>query len=272
MKNQVLLINDMAGYGKVALSAMIPVLSHMGINVYNLPTALVSNTLDYGKFEILDTTDYMKNSLKVWEELGFMFDAISTGFIVNEKQAELVLNYCMEQAKKGVTIFCDPIMGDDGKLYNGMDNGTVNNMRKLVSCADYVVPNYTEAMFLAGLDYKENPSDDDIKFLIDKIREIGAKSVIITSVNINGKNMVSCYDNNTNEYFNIDFQYIPVRFPGTGDIFSSVMIGSILNGKSLYLGVEKSIKAVREMIEKNLDNKDKYKGILIESCLEVIDK
>ena len=31
MKNtQLLLINDMCGYGKVALSAMLPVLSHMG--------------------------------------------------------------------------------------------------------------------------------------------------------------------------------------------------------------------------------------------------
>lgn len=52
MDKQVLLINDLAGYGKVALSAMIPVLSHMGYNLYNLPTALVSNTLDYGKFDI----------------------------------------------------------------------------------------------------------------------------------------------------------------------------------------------------------------------------
>ena len=74
MKNQVLLINDLPGYGKVALSAMFPVLSHMGFNLYNLPTALVSNTLDYGKFEILDTTEYMKNSIKVWEQLGFGFD------------------------------------------------------------------------------------------------------------------------------------------------------------------------------------------------------
>lgn len=60
MSKKLLLINDMAGYGKVALSAMIPVLSHMKYEVFNLPTAIVSNTLDYGKFDILDTTGYMK--------------------------------------------------------------------------------------------------------------------------------------------------------------------------------------------------------------------
>ena len=53
---QILLINDMAGYGKVALSVMIPVLSHLKFETFNLPTALVSNTLDYGQFDIQDST------------------------------------------------------------------------------------------------------------------------------------------------------------------------------------------------------------------------
>ena len=73
---QILLINDMAGYGKVATAAMLPILSYMGHPTYNLPTALVSNTLDYGKFNILDTTDYIKGVFPVWKELGFKFDAI----------------------------------------------------------------------------------------------------------------------------------------------------------------------------------------------------
>ena len=44
MNNKLLLINDLAGYGKVALSAMIPVLSHMKYEIFSLPTAIVSNT------------------------------------------------------------------------------------------------------------------------------------------------------------------------------------------------------------------------------------
>ena len=76
----ILIINDMPGYGKVALAAMLPILSNMGHSVYNLPTALVSNTLDYGKFHILDTTDYMVQAIQVWKELDFRFDCITTGF------------------------------------------------------------------------------------------------------------------------------------------------------------------------------------------------
>lgn len=98
--SKLLLINDLAGYGKVALSAMIPILSHMQYEVCSLPTALVSNTLDYGKFEILETTSYMKNTLQVWDTLGFQFDAVSTGFIVSRPQTELVRDFCRAQKSK----------------------------------------------------------------------------------------------------------------------------------------------------------------------------
>ena len=53
---QILLINDVVGYGKVGMGAMLPILSYLGIPTYSLPTALVSNTLDYGKFNIQDTS------------------------------------------------------------------------------------------------------------------------------------------------------------------------------------------------------------------------
>ena len=38
MEDKILLVNDLPGYGKVALSAMLPVLTHMGFDAYNLPT------------------------------------------------------------------------------------------------------------------------------------------------------------------------------------------------------------------------------------------
>lgn len=60
MAERILLVQDMTGYGKVALAAIMPVLSHMGHHIYTLPTAIVSNTLDYGQFEIAEMTDYMR--------------------------------------------------------------------------------------------------------------------------------------------------------------------------------------------------------------------
>ena len=45
----------------------------------------------------------------------------------------------------------DPIMGDEGKLYNGVTEHTIDSMRRLVGVADVIVPNLTEAEFLTGL-------------------------------------------------------------------------------------------------------------------------
>ena len=270
MSKNVLLINDLAGYGKVALSVMIPVLSDMGVQVNNLPTALVSNTLDYGKFDILDTTNYMKNTLNVWKELNFTFDAIATGFIVNEEQAHLINAYCHEASKKGVLVVCDPIMGDEGSLYPGMQEETVENMRKLITCADYVVPNYTEATLLTKEMYSKNPSDADVKIVIDKLREIGSKSVIITSVEQDSKYSVCGYDHKEDRYFSVEYENVPVRLPGTGDIFSSVMLGSLMNGKNLEASVKEAMKVVKKLIVLNQDTKDPFKGIAIETGLKEI--
>lgn len=272
MSHKVLLINDLAGYGKVALSAMVPVLSHMGYDLYNLPTALVSNTLDYGNFEILETTDYMRKTIKIWKELGFGFDSISTGFIVSGEQVKLVSEYCKEQAKKGTKIFVDPIMGDDGKLYNGITEKTIKYMRDLCSVGDYIVPNYTEASFITGVDAKEESiTREEAIEIIDKLKKTGAKSVIITSMYVENQMTVMGYDFNKDYYFILPFTYIPVRFPGTGDIFSAVMMGNVLLDKSLEESVREAMDYVKKIIELNKDNEDKFKGIPIEALLHMID-
>lgn len=276
MSSKVLLINDLAGYGKVALSAMIPVLSHMQHEVCSLPTALVSNTLDYGKFEILETIDYMKNTLQVWDQLGFQFDAVSTGFILSKPQTELVLDFCCAQKQKGTLIFTDPIMGDEGKLYNGVGEETVSLMRQLIGAADYIVPNYTEAAYLAGMPYcREGCTRQELYDMAAALHGMGAGSVLITSARmlVDGGNPIQCvagYDAAADRYFILPYEELPVRFPGTGDIFSAVFMGHILKGENLRTAARAAMDTVSRMLAKNAENQDKYKGIPIELCLKEI--
>lgn len=288
-RKRILLINDMCGYGKVATAAMLPILSYMGNSVYNLPTALVSNTLDYGKFSILETTDYITTVFPVWKELGFSFDAIATGFIASERQAGIVSAYCREQAANGTTILVDPIMGDEGKLYNGVTPATINSMREMVSVAHLIFPNYTEACYLTDTPYSEEGVDEaDIRLLIDKLRAIGARSVLITSLLYRDSNTssgslpsreggervfssvraVAGYNADTDEYFLLPYQEIPVHFPGTGDIFSAIVDGHLLRGEQLQTSARIAMDTLSKWIEINRDNKDKNRGIPLERHLE----
>lgn len=275
MNKKILLINDLAGYGKVALSAMIPVLSHLKYELFSLPTAVVSNTLDYGKFEILDTTEYMEKTIEVWKDLGFHFDAFSTGFIINEKQVELITSLTKEAKKQNTLILSDPIMGDNGHLYNGVNESTVKLMKQLIKNADYIVPNYTEACYLTNIPYrKEGLSIEESKLIIDKLRENGSKNIIITSVIFCHENHRSVigYDAQNETYFKLDYEEIPVSFPGTGDIFSAVLLGEIIKNNDLQKATLKAMNVVKKMISLNIDNADKYKGIPVENYLEVIDE
>ena len=268
---QILLINDVVGYGKVGMGAMLPILSYLGIPTYSLPTALVSNTLNYGKFNIQDTTEYIKGTLPVWKELGFSFDAICTGLMFSEEQAKLVASYCEEQGKNGTIVFVDPILGDGGQLYNGVTERQVELMREMVSVADLTFPNYTEACYLTGTRIKSGSiSWEEAGDLLDKLRDMGSKSALITSCKIDGHNSVAGYNHFNDNYFHLDYHEIPGLFHGTGDIFSAVLIGHLLNGESLKTSTRQAMDTVFRMIDRYRNTDDKNRGIPVEKCLDLL--
>ena len=270
MPKHILLVQDMTGYGKVALAAMMPVLSHMGHHVYTLPTAIVSNTLDYGAFEVLELTDYMRKTLQVWKTLGFTFEAVSTGMIFSEAQAELVSELCRESSARGSMVFVDPVMGDEGKLYNGVTEATVGHMRAMTAVADYVMPNYTEAAYLADQPIKEDLTSAEAEALVDALRQLGAKSVLITSAKVEGQFCVVGYDHKAGERFLLPFEMVPVFFSGTGDLFSAILTGKVLDGMPLQQAARQAMDAIRVMILRHKDNEDHYVGIPIETCLDIL--
>ena len=279
---QILLVNDVVGRSHVGMVAMLPILNHLGHITYNLPTALVSNTLNYGHFNVLETTEYMRGTIPVWRKLGFHFDAICTGLMFSEEQARLVSSYCSQLRSEGTSIFVDPIMGDGGRLYNGIYDTQVRLMREMVAVADLTFPNYTEACYLADVQYKPEGMDwDEACRLLDSIADLGAKSVVVTSAKVDGH---TCVIGRRSEesvpgfrqhishgpYFRIDYEEIPVVFHGTGDIFSAVLIGHLMNGIPLKESTQKAMTVVSNLIERNRALPDKCCGIPIEQCLDLL--
>lgn len=270
-KKRVLLINDMPGYGTIALSAMIPILNRMGYRTCTLPTALVSNTLGYGRFEILETTHYMERTIGLWEQLGFGFEAISTGFFASEKQVQMTVDFCKKQKEKGVTVFVDPVMGDDGQLYNGVGESMIASMHQMICVADYITPNYTEAAYLAGIPYSpDGLSEKDAEKMVALLAGMGAKSIVITSAVVEQKLCVIVYDGKNGAISYLPFERIPNSFVGSGDAFSAIFAGGILQGKSLEDSARFSMDVVKRFIEAGRNCGDPMEGILIENCLDEI--
>ena len=284
MGKRIVLFNDLPGYGKVALAAMVPLFSRMGHFPYQVPTAVVSNTLDFGKFRIQDMTDYMRDTIKVWDELGFDPDCICTGFVLSEEQVELIGDYIRSRKPRrsetqsvdnGRLVMVDPIMADGGKLYNGIGMERVAAMRKLVSYSDVMVPNMTEAGFLTGIcPGRERASAAELRELVDGLHKLSGKSVVITSAQDSEteEHLVCGYDHKSGQYFRVPFTFLPVRVAGSGDIFSTVMTGNLLNGESLEAAVQEAVRVLTALIRENQSHLDEYKGILIERYWELLDE
>ena len=307
--NKILLVYDLAGYGKVALSVMIPIFSHLKFETFNLPTALVSNTFDYGKFDILDTTAYMRNTIGIWDQLGFSFDAICTGFIASKEQSQLVTDYCRRHKERnGAKVFVDRVMADNGFLYNGVTFETVLYLRELCSTADVVLPNITEACFLTGVKVKgaerallgasaasttsassATPSTsatpatsatltrhrlsfsaDEIDSIVAGLEDLGAKNVVITSANLEGRSCTIVGKEGQEGWRPFYYKEIPAQFAGTGDTFTSLVASSVMRGNPLEEAVPKAMKVMEYLISTNFQNEDKYKGIPIEQYLDSI--
>ena len=269
----ILTICDMPGYGKVAMAAMLPILANFGHSIYNLPTALISNPFEYGKFTILDTTEYMKNAIAVWRELGFSFDCITTGFLASAEQVDIIRDFIASQRKEDLLVMTDPVMADDGKLYNGVNRETIDNMRRLIGVADFIVPNQTEGEFLTGLyQGEECLTRDQARRVVDGLLAFGPRSVVITSgvERETGNHVVWGYDHGAGEYFTIPYRFVQVHFPGTGDIFSAVLTGKLLSGTAFQPAVKRAMEVMEQLIFLEQDEAEKNKGIRIERFLGLL--
>lgn len=273
MEKNILIIGDMPGYGKIGMAAVLPILSNMGHSVYNLPTALVSNNFDYGRFALLDTTQYIGETIRVWQELGFRFDCITTGFLASGEQADLLRAFIEGQRREGFLVVTDPIMGDGGKLYNGATQETVDNMRRFIEVSDVIVPNLTEAEFLTGLYLgRERLTEGESRQVLDGLRACGPRSVVITSgrEEETGRHVVWGFDGVTGEYFTVPYRFIKAHFPGTGDIFTSLLTGQLLRGRSLPQAAEKAVDLLERLIFMEQDVVERNNGIRIEKYLSIL--
>ena len=257
--SSILLVGDIVGYGNLGMSVMTPILSHLKYEIFRLPSSMVSNNFSYGKFAVLDTTDYMRRSIEIWEEQGFSVDAVCTGYLVSDKQAQLVADYCRRLKSRGTVIFVDPIIQ------------TVEYMRSVCRVADVIVPNVTEAKFLADkyLD-KESLTADEADDLLRTLHELGDSSVIISSMVMDGQTCTMLFDKSTGHTKVLPYRQVAAQFSGTGDVFSAMTIGQYLRGETLENSVLTAMNFVAHVIEANQHYIRPDNGIPIERHLAEI--
>mgnify|MGYP000450041057 FL=1 len=194
----------------------------------------------------------MQDYIDHWKELNIDFDCIYSGFLGSERQIEIVSGFIDDFGTEDNMVVIDPVLGDNGNLYSTMDQGLVEGMKRLVTKADIITPNFTEVSLLLGEEYKQTTTDEEIKEWVKRLSDMGPDIIVVTSVPDKEKDKdsnVIAYDRTCDTYWKIKCRYIPTFYPGTGDAYTSVMIGSLLDGDSLPIALDKGVQFITQAIK-----------------------
>ena len=217
----------------------------------------------------------MPKIIAEWKQLGVQFDAFYTGYLGSPEQIQIVSDFIDDFRQSENLVVVDPVLGDNGKLYSNFHDSMVKEMRQLITKADVITPNLTELFYLLDLPYKVQNTDEELKTYLRDLSDKGPEVVIITSVPVLNdihKTSVYAYNRTGNRYWKITCPYLPAHYPGTGDTFTSVITGALLQGDSLPIALDRAtqfiLQGIRATFGYEYDNRE---GILLEKVLHNLD-
>lgn len=269
-------VHDLSGVGRVSLTAVIPILSSMGFQVCPLPTAVLSNHTQYPDYSLLDLTEEMQRIVEKWKKMDVHFDTFYSGYLASSRQIKIVEDLIAYFRRPSDLVVVDPVMGDNGKLYVGMGQDMVEEMKEFIRYADVITPNLTEMFLLLG-----EPEIPDV--LTDQILKAGLKSlsdkgpeiVIVTSIPVaDNPHLTSVYAYNRigGRFWKVTCPYLPAHYPGTGDAFTSVITGALMQGDSLPIALDRATQFILQGIRATFGYEyNNLEGIMLEKVLHNLD-
>jgi pyridoxine kinase len=223
----------------------------MGFEVCPVPTAVLSTHTAIEGFTLFDLTDELPAFIKHWEKLNLRFEGIYSGFLGSVAQVDIVSRFIDTFSTPETLVVVDPVMADHGKMYASMPPEMVGEMKRLSVKAKVITPNITEAAFMLGREVPEVLSELEVKDWLRALSQLGPSMPVITSLPLKGRedqSTVAAYNAEDNRFWLTGRPIVPIQYHGTGDIFSSVLTGSLLQGDSLPIAIDRSSQFVANAI------------------------
>ncbi len=270
-------LHDLSGFGRSSLTCIIPTLSAMGIQVCPIPTAILStHSGGFDDYVFHDLTPIMLDCAAHWKRLGLVFDGVYSGFLGSPAQAAIVSRIINDFRQPQTLVVVDPVMGDNGALYISVQPEMVAEMRRLIGQADIITPNITEAALLLDRPVPEAMSLEEVKEWLRALAAMGPHTVVITSMpeqSAHGYVTTVAYERDFNHFWKVPSRHLPCFYPGTGDLFASVMTGCLLQGESLPVAIERSVQFIFQCIQasRSYDYPGRD-GVLLEKCLHLLQE
>lgn len=264
-------INDLTGFGRCALAVSIPVISHLKVQCCPVPTSILSNHVGYQEYFFDDYTEKLPAYFAMWEKLGLKFDGIMSGFLGSGEQIALVERFVARFSKKGTLVIVDPVMGDHGKIAETYTEEMCRRMRRLVSLADIITPNLTEACKLTDTPYRDKGwKKTELFAMAEKLRGMGPEKIVITGIP-QGKFIANYMYQEKEEPVLFRTYREGTERCGTGDLFAAIIAADAVNGVPFVDSVKKASLFVKKCIIRSMEmGVEQKNGVCFEEILHLL--
>ena len=264
-------IHDLSGIGRCSLTAAIPILSAMGIQVCPFPTAVLSNQTGFPRYELVDLTDRMEAFGQCWAPWYGRFDAVYSGFLGNPRQAEITRSLVEKLRGEDTLVLVDTVLGDHGMRYPIFDEEMCSRVRELAFDADVITPNLTEACLLAGEPAEaaqDMQSRAELIQLASYLASQGPGTVVITGIRDEDQVANLAYIKEDSRCFWEFSRRIGYSYSGTGDVLASILCGGLVHGLPLGEVLRTACRFIETALEETAESgSDPREGIIFEPFL-----
>ena len=265
---RVLSIQDLSCLGQCSLGVALPVLSACGAECAVLPTALLSTHTgsEFTPPVIRSLADTLPGVTGHWREMGITFDAVEIGYLGTQGLIQAVAEALPGLCRADTLVVLDPVMADHGKFYAGFDEAYARSMEALIRRCDLLLPNLTEACLLLGR--APEPPDCPVETCLELCKDLtglGAKTVVLTGLSLRPHQVTNLVYTADGRHALLNHIRLKGSYHGTGDLFASACLGSILRGDTVTEAVRRAGRFVSAAIA-NTPQEKRY-GTCFEQCL-----
>lgn len=233
---KLLIVNDMAGFGRCSLTIALPVVSACKVQAIPVPTSIFSNHTGFPAYYKKDMTVYLNDYMKQLDETAGRFDGIYCGYFGSLMQLHILDEYIRRHLADGTAfplVVIDPVMGDHGTPYRSMTADFCEQMKQFIRNATLLTPNITEACLLTDTPYHDGLwSNEALCEITDKLTSYGPKQIVITGI-CDGSFFYNYVRDTGKKDTVIPVPVSGLAHPGTGDIFASIAAALTLRGYPL---------------------------------------
>ncbi|HPF81789.1 pyridoxal kinase PdxY [Nostocoides australiense] len=251
-------IQSAVAYGHVGNSAAVFPMQRLGVEVWPVYTVNFSNHTGYGAWKgPLIAADDVRAVITGMEERDAFgeVDAVLSGYQGGNEIGGVIIDAVarVKAANPSAIYACDPVMGNAKSGCFVHPDIPILLREKVVPVADLITPNQFELGFLT---HTEPETLEDTLASVDKAREMGPSTVLVTSVlrPDRPEDTIEMLAVHGDEAWLVQTPHIPFKVNGSGDVTAALFTAHLLDSGRADDALARTVSSVYAVLKRTFES------------------